>query len=409
MHHARIAFVVLLAVTMVAAGEPVDPKAAAEDCNAFACDLYRAVAAGRDNLLVSPYSVAVALAMTREGARGETAREMSAVLHLPADGDTAAAHAALAKALEPPLAWDHGGQKPKKVPAYELHVANALWGQEGLAFLKPFLTVLRAEFRAPLARLDFADSAKARRTINAWVEKQTRERIKDIVPPPLPTPDTKLALANAIYFKGAWQRPFEDRWTKPHSFFVPKVKVAVPMMHKVDSFAYAETEEAQVLELPYRDGRTSMVIVLPRKPAGLGALEANLTGGRLAGWLQGLKTRRVSAKIPKFEFTCPVNLTETLPRMGMERAFDANRADFRGMTTEVPLFIGAVLHKAFIAVDEAGTEAAAATVVMMELGAAPDPGKPVEFVADHPFLFLIRHRATGCILFLGRLCDPRSS
>jgi serpin B len=409
MRHARIAVVSLLAVTVVAAGEPVDSKASAEASNAFACDLYRALAAREGNLLVSPYSVSVALAMTAEGARGETAKEMRTVLHSPAKGGGAAGHAALAKALEPPLAWDHSEEKPRKVPAYELHIANALWGQRGVAFLAPFLAVLRKEFRAPLARLDFADSAAARRTINAWVEKQTKERIKDIVPPPLPAPGTRLALANAIYFKGAWNKPFEERWTKSHAFFVPKVKIAVPMMHKVDHFGYAETDDAQVLELPYRAGHTSMVIVLPRQPAGLAALEAGLTGRTLARRLEGLKPRRVSAKIPKFEFTCPVDLTGTLPRMGMERAFDPDRADFRGMTTEVPLFIGAVLHKAFIAVDEAGTEAAAATVVMMELGAAPDPAKPIEFVADHPFLFLIRHRATGCILFLGRFSDPGSS
>jgi serpin B len=344
--------------------------------------------------------------MTREGARGETGRQMDSVLHLPAKGRVAAAHAALAKALEPEPVWDHGGDEPKKVPAYELHIANALWGQEGFTFLKPFLGVLREEFRAPLARLDFTDSERARETINAWVEKQTRERIKDIVTPPLPTPETRLALANAIYFKGAWHEPFRERGTKPLPFYLPDAELTVPMMQRTDRLRYAETEEAQILELPYRGGQTSMVILLPRERSGLSALEADLNGPRLARWLEGLRPRQVSAKIPKFEFTCPVNLTQTLPAMGMELAFDAQRADFRGMTTEAPLFIGAVLHKAFIAVDEAGTEAAAATVVMMELGAAPEPQEPVEFVADHPFLFLIRHRETGCILFLGRLWKP---
>lgn len=405
MRRSRNVVLLLVAVTMAAAGEPFDPPSPADEVNAFACELYSALDPAKQNLFFSPYSVATAMAMTREGARGETAVEMDAVLHLPSGG-AAAAHTSLAEALKPKLVWDHGGDEPRQVPAYELHIANALWGQIGVEFEKSFTTVLRDQYRAPLERIDFADSDKARETINGWVEKQTKDRIRDIVPPPLPSTDSKLALANAIYFRGAWEKPFEKGLTKAMVFFVPKIKLAVPMMRNVDRYAYAETDDAQILELPYRGNQTSMVILLPKTPAGIFALEKQLSGAALKRWLDGLKTRNVAAKIPKFELTCPVNLTETLAGMGMQRAFDRDQADFTGMTRQVPLFVGVVLHKAFVSVDEAGTEAAAATVVMMELGAAPDQDKPIEFVADHPFVFLIRHRPTGCILFMGRLWKP---
>ena len=334
----RTAALIALLATMAAAG---DPPPADGGVNAFACDLYRALEPGKQNLFFSPYSVAVAMAMTREGAKGETAREMDAVLHL--DGDFVPP-----ESLRPKPVWDHGGRKPKQVPAYELSIANALWGQKGLTFEKAFLSRLLQKYGAPLERIDFRESDKARETINDWVATQTKDRIKDIVPPPLPSPDTLLALANAIHFKAAWAEPFDKRWTKSKAFFVPKIKLAVPMMHRTDEFRYAETEDAQILELPYRGGQTSMVVLLPKKVLGIWDLEKQLTGPQLTRWLASMKSRPVTVRFPKFEVTCPVNLTETLPAMGMKRAFDRDRADFTGMTTEKPLFVGAVLHLSLI-------------------------------------------------------------
>lgn len=291
------------------------------------------------------------------------------------------------------------------VPAYELSVANALWGQEGLPFEAPFLDALEKGFGAPLQRIDFRRSEEARSRINRWVEKNTKGRIENIVPPPLPTPETLLALANAIHFKAQWQEQFRREATEDAPFAVSESRrVPVPMMRQMETHGYAELEGGQLLELAYRGAQASMVILLPTRVDGLPELEARLDGDTLAEWLSSAKATRVAVQLPRFEFTTPSRLQEPLRKLGMEHAFDVGQADFRGMTGEVPLFIGAVLHKAFISLDEEGTEAAAATVMMM-VGAA-DMGEPVSFVADHPFLFLIRHRPTGCILFLGRVVDP---
>ena len=176
------------------------------------------------------------------------------------------------------------------------------------------------------------------------------------------------------------------------------------MMHRNGGYRYAEDDAVQVVEIPYRGGHTSMVVILPKKKDGLPAVEKDLTGKRIDAWIDSLRGKQVSLKLPKFEITCPTDLTDVLPKMGMPASFDAKKADFSGMTTEQPLYIGAVLHKAFVAVDEAGTEAAAATVVMMMKGGRP--ADPVEFTADHPFIFLIRHKETGAILFAGRFASP---
>jgi len=181
--------------------------------------------------------------------------------------------------------------------------------------------------------------------------------------------------------------------------------VTAPLMHRTGRYGYGETADAQILEMEYLGGETSMVVVLPKAKAGLPALEQKLDGAMLEQWIGALGPQHVRVKFPRFEITCPTNLTDILPKMGMPRAFTAGKADFTGMTTAEPLVIGAVLHKAFVKVDEEGTEAAAATVVMMERTSAPQV--QAEFTADHPFLFLIRHRKTGAILFVGRVTDPR--
>ncbi len=373
--------------------------------NAFACDLYGELRSREGNVLFSPYSIFSALAMSREGARGETARQMDRALHTSGES-LAQPSGSLAAALEPEsVLKDRWDRSAGKVPAYELSVANALWGQEGLSFEVPFLDALEKGFGAPLQRIDFRRSEEARSRINRWVEKNTKGRIQDIVPPPLPTPETLLALANAIHFKAQWEEQFRRRSTEDAPFAVSESRqVSVPMMRQVETHGYAELEGGQLLELAYRGAQTSMVILLPTRVDGLPELERRLNGDTLAGWLRSAKATRVAVQLPRFEFTTPSELLEPLRKLGMEHAFDVRQADFRGMTGEVPLFIGAVLHKAFIAVDEEGTEAAAATVAMA-LGAA-DMGEPVSFVADHPFLFMIRHRPTGCILFLGRVVDP---
>ncbi|MBN2489755.1 MAG: serpin family protein [Planctomycetes bacterium] len=392
-----------LAAAPAAAGDPPAADPAAEATLAFGLDLYPRVKAAGKNVFFSPYSVAAALAMVRVGARGETAREMDAVLHF-GEGVPAAAHGALKQALVPRTVRDGRGREAAEVPAYELSTANALWVQEALAIEADFVKTLAGEFGAPLERIDFRETAAARARINEWVAQRTRERIQNIVPEGLPAPDTLLALANAIYFKAAWTKPFQENLTAEAPFHVAADReVEAKFMHRVETLGYLEDDEVQVAELPYRGNDTSMVVVLPRARDGLAAVEKGLAVAKVKGWLDGLRPTAVKLTLPRFEFTCPMDITGALNALGMKQAF-ARNADLSGITAAGPLFLSTVLHKAFIAVDEAGTEAAAATVVISRGGGRPRD--PREFVADHPFLFLIRHRQTGAVLFLGALETP---
>lgn len=399
----------LMAVPSVEAGEkPGPPKGATEmatSINKFGLDLYRAVGGAGGNLFFSPYSVSAALGMTREGAAGETAAEMDKVFHYP--GSQAAMQKALASALTPSMVREYDGNKMRKVPAYALSVANALWGQEGFAFKPTFTGSLKNDFGAPLYRLDFKQVTVARKTINDWVAKHTKDKIKDIVPVGMPPPDTRLTLANAIYFKANWLEKFNKRATKKAPWYrADGTEGEAELMNRVDSYGYMEDDDVQVAELPYKGRDLSMLVILPKAKQGLVAVEKKLDHERLSTWVGGLRYRRVNLKVPKFKFTTSLDLSRTLSSMGMPLAFNAGKADFSGMTAEEPLFIGAVLHKAFVAVDEEGTEAAAATVVMMRAGSMPPSDPPIAFTADHPFIFAIRHKATGAILFMGRIADP---
>jgi serpin B len=379
----------------------------AESSAAFGFDLYGAIRHREGNIFLSPYSISVALAMARAGGAGETASQMDAVLHLRGEG-VAPQFRELAESLEPPLVPESPEEGAQAVPAYELHIANALWAQQDLHLLEPFLAVLEDQYRAPLERVDFSDPGEARERINRWVAEQTQKRITDIIPEGQPSPDARLALANAIYLKAPWEESFKLGRTAEAPFSTSAGdEVTAHFMHQTESLPYAGMEDLQVLSLPYRDGRMSMVILLPRKKDGLADLEARLGAEQLATWLSALRPTHVRVALPRFEFESSFDLTRTLGEMGMRDAFDPERADFSKMT-EAQLYISLVLHKAFVAVDEEGTEAAAATAELMTLAGAPlEP--TVEFRADHPFLFLIQHRDTGLILFLGRLADPTAS
>lgn len=388
------------------ADDPVPPSLV-EGNTAFACDLYGRLAGEEGNLFFSPWSVSTCLSMTREGARAGTAAEMDRVLHFPESRRTAGFED-LIGALEAPLVREGWGDDAEQVPAYEIAVANRLFGQAGYVFRPAFLDVVREAYGAGLEQLDIrSDPSGARAYINGWVEEQTRDRIQDLLPQGTPTPDTRLVLVNAIYFKASWETPFRERATTTEAFHrLDGQTTDVPLMHRVGRYAYAGDEEVQVLELPYRGGDMSMVVVLPRARDGLPAVEAALDAEQLARWTAALRGAKVDVRLPRFEFASGFDLTRTLQAMGMQQAFSAEAADFSGMTVEEPLYIGIVVHKAFVAVDEKGTEAAAATAVGMRAGAAPAPEEPVEFRADHPFLFWIRHRPTDSVLFLGRVVAP---
>jgi serpin B len=375
------------------------PKAAPRDVAAagntrFALDLYGRLRAEKGNLFLSPYSLSTALAMTYAGARTETADQMAKTLHFTLGQDK----------LHPALAQLSNRLQPGKRSSYRLSVANALWGQKDYGFLPGFLALNQSAYGAGLREVDFIMAREAaRQTINAWVEELTEKKIKDLIQPGILTVDTRLVLTNAIYFNAAWERPFDKKQTHPAPFAVtPEQKVNVPTMNQDARFRHFRNEELQALELPYKGKDLSMVVLLPSKVDGLPELEKRLTADNLTKWLAGLREGRVHVSLPKFECTSAFRLDLVLSEMGMPLAFQPKQADFSGMNGNKRLFIHAVVHKAFVTVNEVGTEAAGATAVVIN-----DESEPPSFRADHPFLFLIRDNRSGSVLFLGRVADPR--
>jgi len=375
-----------------------DLAALVQGNSAFALDLYRFLAEDEGNVFYSPYSISLALAMTYAGARGETAEQMADVLHFTLPQDQL--HPAF-NALDLALA-----ERGTEEEGFRLHIVNALWGQKGYDFLSPFLQLLAENYGAGLRVLDFAKKPEASRiTINDWVAEETEERIEDLIPPGAIDPSTVLVLTNAIYFNAAWQHPFKEAQTEDGTFYLPDgQEVTVPMMKQTESFAYGEGDDYQALELPYEGKELSMVILLPQEGE-FEEFERTLDAKRVETTVQDLTPTDVALTMPKFSYEWDTSLKEALSAMGMPVAFGGG-ADFSGMTGSPALFIDDVIHKAFVAVDEEGTEAAAATAVIMRESAPRPPASPVAFTVDHPFIFLIRDRATGTILFVGRVMDP---
>lgn len=369
-----------------------------EGNTSFALDLYARLRAQSGNLFCSPYSISSALAMTSGGAAGDTLAEMTKVLHLPAD--QAALQAGFGALQQQLLAGAAKGD-------YEFNLANALWGQQGLTFRPAFLKLMQQEYRSGLQLVDFLKPEAARQKINRWVEQQTKDKIKDLFASGTIDATTRLVLANAVYFKGTWASKFMTNSTSDQAFRDGGGKsTKVPMMRQTARFGYAEVEGWQALELRYAKCTFAMDIVLPRAVDGLPNLEANLTSAWLGDVLRGIKSQEVIVNLPRFKATLGFDLTKTLSSMGMAKAFSRDEADFSRMTDSERLMIGVVVHKAFVDVNEQGTEAAAATGVGMKLAAAPVREQPKLFIADHPFLVAIRDTATGSLLFLGRIAQP---
>jgi serpin B len=367
----------------------------------FAFDLYQVLKKGNDNLFYSPYSISLALAMTYTGARGETEQQMAETLRFLLAQERL--HPTF-NALDLVLASRGEGAEGKDGEGFRLNIVNAIWGQEDYTFLSEFLDALAGNYGAGLRLLDFVNAPEeARVTINDWVSEQTEGRIEDLIPPGIINALTRLVLTNAIYFNAAWSQPFEPRLTEDGTFYLLNGgEVVVPMMVQTESFPYAEGEGYQAVELLYDGEEMSMVILLP-EAGGFEAFEGSLDAERVEAILKGLAHGRVALTMPRFEFESGFSLKETLSALGMPIAF-SGEADFSGMTGGRDLFISEVIHKAFVSVDEAGTEAAAATAVVMELLAMPE--EPVEFTMDRPFIFMIRDIETGAILFVGRVVDP---
>jgi len=380
-----------------------DISAVATGNNAFALDLLHQLQSQPGNVFYSPLSISSALAMTYAGARGVTETQMAQVLHyaLP----QASLHPVFNQLL---LALDSRataeGVDPEK--GFKLHIANALWGQKGFPFNAGFLDTLALNYGAGMYLTDFqADPEGARKAINDWVNRETEERIKDIVPPGAIDTLTRLVLANAIYFMADWMSEFNKDATNDQDFHLADGStVSVPTMFQNTSFRYAVVEGLQALELPYAGDQLSMVILLPDEGK-LAEVQTGLDTTQLDALLNSLDYKDVNLWLPKIKYEYSLNLVEPLKAMGMVDAFDPNTADLSGMDSARDLYISDILHKAFVAVDEAGTEAAAATVVIV--GTTSMPVEPtMDFRVDRPFLFLIRDNPTGAILFVGRVMNP---
>ena len=369
--------------------------------NAFAFDLYQVLKQKESNLFYSPYSISEALAMTYAGARGETEKDMAEALNFILSQERL--HPAF-NSLDLQLKQRGEGAKGKDDKGFRLHVVNAIWGQKGYEFLEEFLDVLAQNYGAGLRILDFVnETEQSRLTINNWVSDQTEERIKDLIPPGAINQLTRLVLTNAIYFNAAWQYPFDEDATSDGLFnLLSNSKVTVPMMKQTESFRYTEGADYQAVELPYDGQELSMVILLP-KAGQYKAFEEKLDAEVVKSILAKLETREVALTMPKFEYESSFGLKEALKTLDMGIAFSSD-ADFSGMNGKRDLFIQDVLHKAFVSVDEAGTEAAAATAVIVGLTALPP--EPVAVTIDRPFIFFIRDMPTDSIIFVGRVLNP---
>jgi serpin B len=379
-----------------------DEKAVVTATDTFAANLYGHLAPQPGNLFLSPYSIATTLGMAYAGARGQTAEQMASTLHFTLDRDK------LLDAFRGLTRHLNAAGRSRK---YELHVANALWGQKGYPFHEQYLRTTMHAFGAGLREADFAHSSEeARQTINRWVEDETRKKIMDLLPPGSVNATTRLVLTNAIYFKAAWSQPFSKKGTKQQQFHVSASEsLPVPMMHDSKELLYFEDRDFQLLALPYQNNELSMLVLLPRKIEEIGNIEKRLTGEQLEQWRSSQRLYEVDLALPKFKFTSRFGLKETFSAMGMPLASSPGAADFSGMCSPEKLWIDEVIHNAFVDVNEEGTEAAAATAAVMVTAALQRPPKPrATFRADHPFIFVIRDNQTGAILFMGRVSNPKS-
>ncbi len=378
-----------------------DLKELVQGNNEFALQLYQQLRTQEGNLIYSPYSISQALAMTYAGARGETETQMAAALHFLLA--QSALHPAF-NALSLELDKRANVSDEFASGAFHLRIANALWGQKEFAFLPDFLDTLAENYAAGMSLMDFiSDPEAARAIINQWVYDQTEQKIKDLLPSGSITTDTRLVLTNAIYFKAAWNTQFDPKATQDEAFnLLDGSQVQVKMMHLSSHTAYGAGVGYQMVELPYVGGEMVMTILVP-EAGNFEAFEAGLDAAKLDQILAARTYTQVNLGLPKFTFESSLGLSDVLSALGMPTAF-TDQADFSGMDGNKDLYISNVVHKAFIAVDEEGTEAAAATAVMM--GVTSMPLEPVSLTIDRPFIFLIRDDTTGTILFAGRVTDP---
>ncbi len=379
--------------------EPADLATQVEGNNAFALDLYKSVLGDHqgEDLIASPYSVSIALAMTYAGARGQTEADMASVMHyrLPQED----LHPVFNK-IDLELESRGENAEGSDGEPFQLNVANSIWGQDGFEFKEPFLDTLALNYGAGLRILDFgSDPEGSRDIINQWVEGETEGLIKDLLPMGSIRPSTRLVLTNAIYFNAAWALKFDENMTRDGDFtLLDSTTKSVPMMYQMETFSHTRVDDVDALELMYDGDEVSMVILMPED---FESFERDIDAEFLTEVSSGLESKMVDLSMPKFEIESTVPLTQTLKDMGMQSAFAS--ADFTGMA-DAELVITDVLHKAVIKLDEAGTEAAAATAVVV--GETSAPSADIELEINKPFIYYIRDVETNTIIFMGRVLDP---
>jgi serpin B len=365
--------------------------------SAFALSLYGCLRSQPGNLFFSPQSISTAFAMAYAGARGQTATEMAGVFHFELPPEQL--HPAMGRLL---------AAMNEKNSNYQLNVADALWAQQNQNLLPGYLKLVESNYAAGFHQVNFLLSPDtARMTINQWIEKQTNNKIQNLIPPGAVNSTTRLVLTDAIYFKGDWLDPFDKRATGDADFHVASLQtVKASLMHHTGAYSYFDGGTFQALQLPYKGGALAMIVLLPKKVDGLPALEQSLSNDALSNWIGKLApAARVIVTLPRFTMTQQFELSHALSALGMPQAF-SGAADFSGMTGQRDFSISAAIHKAFVDVNETGTEAAAATSTVMFAAAMRVEPPPIIFRADHPFLFLIRDTRSSSILFLGRVVDP---
>ena len=392
-------FMISASIDSTARAQPAQNQLLVQSNTAFALELYSQLKSAPGNLFFSPYSISTCLAMTYAGARGETENQMARVFHFPKE--QAQLHSSFG-GLQRDL---RNAEKQKEI---ELNIANALWAQTNHPFLPDFLKIARTEYEANVNQADFKTQANAViQQINRWVAEKTKEKIQKILPPDSLDAATRVVLANAIYFKGAWSKPYDKAQTSTQPFHLSSNnQVDGPLMHRLDDVRYTENPDFQAIELSYgSSNQLSMVVFLPWQVDGCAELENRLKPDLLSKTIGDMRKRKVDIFLPRFKLESEFELKRPLAQLGMQDAF-SSKADFSGIDGTRLLSISTVLHKAWGEVNEEGTEAAAATVVGIALTSAVPVAPPAVFRADHPFLFLIRETRSGTVLFLGRLADP---
>ncbi len=377
-----------------------NPQEITNGNNKFAFKLYSEVRNNKDqNLFYSPFSISTALAMVYAGARNETALQISQTMDFPQNENFHSDYKQLLNAI-------NNGTDNKIV----LNIANGLWAQKKFKFLDSYFGIVKSNYSSELKNVDFTDDSErenARKDINDWVAQKTKDKIKDILSPGDLDSYTRLVLVNAIYFYGDWAEPFKKQATEPKDFFLSDgTRVNVPFMNQHDRHNYYEDSNIKAIEMPYMNNKASMVIFLPNEKNGIKEFEGSFDYTYYQKILAAFQFNEVRVSLPKFQVTFKIRLGNTLSQMGMPLAFSAGSADFSGMDGKYDLYISEVIHQAFVNVDEKGTEAAAATAVVMKMTAMRPSSDIKVFNADHPFLFLIKDNTTGSILFMGKIMNP---